>query len=343
MDIHKYDNFEKSTENTNKSFSEDSSENTSENTNSSISSYKNESVKDIFKNIHVYVLYIYEEEIKKFTEQMDKNKIELDYEFYMGTNGSVFSTYFRNFLKKRKEEIKDNPIFLKIKNIINDKKYYLRNEKQLGHTRSFINIIRNAKKNKYKKICILESDVIFHKEFQNNLNKYINIINHSKLFYLGTNDSKINVTTDLITFDEEKIKKIILNKCPNFTYEQILNEINRKKNNYEKERLRFSDIIEKNNKMFKNYKIYIPFCPYGTFSMIIDESIYDLILEVLELQIYPTDVLFFYIQSVLEDEEWGVAFPNLTIADVSHSYILKNRNNKYFAISRGWELNDYYT
>jgi len=75
--------------------------------------------------------------------------------------------------------------------------------------------------------------------------------------------------------------------------------------------------------------------------MIIDESLFDIILEVLDLQIYPTDVLFFYVQSILKDDQWGVLFPNLIICDVSTSSILDDRNQEAFAVGRGWDLNYY--
>ena len=293
------------------------------------------------KDVHIYVLYIYEKEKVVFEEQMNKNGIKLNYSFYLGANGYAFKEYFHNFLRKRKEEVVDNPIYKKINEIINNKKFFLRNEKQLGHTRSFINMINNAKKNNYKKICILESDVIFIKDFEKRIKKYRDIIKNSSLFYLGSNDNKLSITTDFLPFNPEKSYEKIKRKKPNLSQEELLLEVEKKRVNHHKKRLKYSSLIEKNNEIFEKEGKYIPFCPYGTFAMIIDSSIFDKVLEVLELQVYPTDVLFFYIQHILEESKWGTAFPNLVICDVSTSMILDNRNQEKFAEGRGWNL-DYY-
>lgn len=298
---------------------------------------------EFFKDIHVYVLYIYEEEIKKFKNQMEKNNVKLDYSFYLGANGNAFKPYFPKFIKKRKEEVADNPIYKKLRDIIGGKKFYLKNEKQLGHTRSFINMIRNAKKNKYKKMCILESDVIFIKDFEEKIKEYQEIIEKTSLFYLGSNDNKISRTTNLFPFNEEISYSKICHKYPNLTEEEKLEMVEKKRENFHKKRLKYKDRIEKNNELLNSKKIYLPYCPYGTFAMIIDESIYDLVLEVLELHVYPTDVLFFYIQDILEEEKWAAAYPNLIIADVSHSYILQERHFEKFSEGRGWNLVDYFT
>ena len=294
-----------------------------------------------FHNIYTYVLYITEKEKIKFKEHYNKCSYKFNYEFYLGANGYAFKLYFNNFLKKRKEEVKDNPIAIKIKDLIGGKKFYLKNEKQLGHIRSFINIIRNAKKNNYKKICILESDVIFHKNFEFLLKKNYNLIQSSSLLYLGSNDRSISITTNLLPFNPDKSYSKLKKKKPNLSQEELLAEVEKKRVSHHKKRLQFKDIINKNENYFKNEGKYIPVCPYGTFAMIIDESLFDIILEVLDLQIYPTDVLFFYVQSILKDDQWGVLFPNLIICDVSTSSILDDRNQEAFAEGRGWDLNYY--
>jgi len=294
------------------------------------------------KKIHTYVLYIYEDEKNKFNEQKEKSNVKLDFEFYLGTNGYVFKQYFRDFLRKRISEVKDNPIFQRISEIINHKKFYLKNEKQLGHIRSFINIIRNAKKNKYKKICILESDVIFIKDFEKKIRIYDEVIKSSSLFYLGSNDKSISITTNLFLFDKKKSYDKIKKKKPNLSEEELLKEVEKKRLSNLKKRSRFSDLIKRNDEYFINERKYIANCPYGTFAMIIDEKIYDKILEVLDLQVYPTDVLFFYMQDILDEKEWCVSFPNLLIADVTHSYILQERHQEKFAEGRGWKLEDYH-
>jgi len=295
------------------------------------------------KDIHIYALYIYEKEKDNFKEHVEKAGIKLNYEFYLGANGYAFEEYFLNFIKKRKHEVINNPIYQKIKEIINGKKYYLKNEKQLGHTRSFINMIRNAKKNKYKKMCILESDVIFIKNFESRIKEYRDIINKSHLFYLGSNDNKLSISTDFLPFNPERSYDKIKKKKPNLNHDELLIEVEKKRVNHHKKRLKFTELIKKNNMLYETQGKYRPYCPYGTFAMIIDEAIYDKVLEVLELQIYPTDVLFFYIQHILDDEKFGTAFPNLVICDVSTSMILEDRNQEKFAEGRGWNLEYYYS
>ena len=306
-----------------------------ENTDSSLEDLQKELEEKIIPSdyIHFYVLYIYEEELLKFLK--NSKNIEIKYSLFPGINGLAFEEYFPYFVKKRKKEIENNPIFLKILEIIQNKNYIIKNERQLGHIRSFINIIKNAKQKKYKKICILESDVIFSKNFSSKLKNYMNIINSTKLFYLGTNDSKLASTTNFIPFNDNNIKeKLISKKIPNFDEEFI-----KKKEEYLYKRLLFNEKIEENDRLIKN-NIYRPHYPNGTFAVIIDESIYDLILEVLELQIFPTDILFYYIQYYLKND-WCCAYPNIVIADVSSSYILQSRDMIKFSESRGWKLDDY--
>lgn len=289
----------------------------------------------------VYVLYIYEAEIEKFKEQYKKSKVDFNYQLFLGINGNLFHDYFRNFLSIRREEVKNNEIYKKLLSLINNKKYFLKNEKQLGHTRSFISILKNAKKNNYKKICILESDVIFINDFNERINKYQDLIKNSKLFYLGSNDSKIRRTTSLFPFDDERMLEKIIRERPKLSDEEYKELLEKKRQNYYKKRAIHKERIEQNNILLEAVGKYHAYCPYGTFAMIIDESLYDIILETLELQVFPTDVLFFYIQSILKEDEWGVAYPNMIIADVSHSYILQERHQEKFADGRGWDLEKY--
>ena len=263
----------------------------------------------------IYILYITQNEINKFQKQMAANNLDIKYEFYLGTNGSAFKPYIQYFIKKRKNELKDNPIFRKINEIIDHKKYFIRNEKQLGHIRSFINIIRNAQKNNYKKICILESDALFHKDFQSLLQNYKETISTYPLFYLGSNDSRVKITNSF----SEKL------------------DIPEKKK-------QFTNLILKNYQLYQEKKVYQPHLPYGTFAMIIDQSLFQSVLDTLLLQIFPTDVLFFYIQHQLNESNinWGTAYPNLIIADVSKSSILEDRDPVKFAKSRGWILENYF-
>lgn len=151
------------------------------------------------------------------------------------------------------------------------------------------------------------------------------------------------MTTNLFPFNQEKSYSKISHKHPKLSENEKIELIEKKKISFHKRRLKYKDLIEKNTQSLQEKGIYNPHCPYGTFAMIIDCSLYDKILEVLDLQIYPTDVLFFYIQDILDQNKWGVPFPNLIIADVSHSYILKQRHPDKFSEGRGWNLDEYYS
>lgn len=59
------------------------------------------------------------------------------------------------------------------------------NKYEIGCKLSHYNIIKDAKKNNYKRILIFEDDVIFTLNFNNLFNEYINKIENWKLFYLG--------------------------------------------------------------------------------------------------------------------------------------------------------------
>lgn len=65
-------------------------------------------------------------------------------------------------------------------------KYNKINKYEIGCMLSHYNIIKNAKKNNYKRILILEDDICFAENFNEKFNKFIsNIPNNYKLLYLG--------------------------------------------------------------------------------------------------------------------------------------------------------------
>lgn len=286
-----------------------------------------------------YILHINEKEKEIFKSNYEKAGLNFKYQFFEGINGNYFKNYIRYFIKKKKSELKENNIFKKINQITNGK-LYIRNEKQLGHIRSFQKIIKNAIKNNYDKICILESDVYFSIDFNERMKEYEKF-KDKKLFYLGSNDRNIRRTTSMFKFDEEKTLQSIKEKNEDLTEEEW-NEIliHKRKNFYSKKKECYNDLIKKNDELLLN-NIYQSDCPYGTFAMIIDKSIFNMILDVLSIEIFPTDVLFFYIQHQIEDD-WCIAFPNIVIVDVTNSLILKARHQEKFAKSRFWKLKNYH-
>lgn len=289
----------------------------------------------------VYVLYIYEKEKKKFLDHYNRSNCNFKFEFFLGVNGNIFSPYFSNLRNEKLEENRKSIIFQNILKLSNNKKLFIKNEKQLGHIRAFIKIFKDAKKNNFKKICILESDALFHKNFNQLLQNLSETISNSKLFYLGSNDTNIKYTTNLMPFNPENTIEKIKKKNPKISEEKLNLLLQKNKNKYITAKKNFSNLIKTNSLLLEKQQTYIPLIPYGTFAMIIDNSIFELILQTLSLQIFPTDVLFFHIQSKLNQKEYLTAFPNLIIADVSHSYILQDRDPEKFAETRGWNMKDY--
>ena len=91
---------------------------------------------------------------------------------------------------------------------------------ELGCLLSHINIMKDAIKNNYENILVLEDDIIFHKDFHNILKKtYNNIIKNEKRFdliYLGYNN--------LFTKFYIKNKYYFKTKNTNGTYAMIINK-----------------------------------------------------------------------------------------------------------------------
>lgn len=108
-------------------------------------------INDLFD--HIYVLYITEGERLRIVQKLKKNRINA--QLFLGVNG---------------KEIKHGTK-------LNDGSY--------GHSASFIKIIEDAKENKYDRILILEPDIYFCQNFEDEIMKYAHHIKDSQLIYLG--------------------------------------------------------------------------------------------------------------------------------------------------------------
>jgi GR25 family glycosyltransferase involved in LPS biosynthesis len=81
-------------------------------------------------------------------------------------------------------------------------RYVKLNKEQYSHYYSFIKIFNIAIENNYDKICIFEYDVYFHKNFNNLINNYENIIKINDIVYLGCSQHQ---WYDLFTGDKIEI------------------------------------------------------------------------------------------------------------------------------------------
>jgi len=130
------------------------------------------------------VLYTKEDDKERFK----KYSLINDYIFIKGIIGNDFLKEFNEI--KKNANYKYLPIHFQ--KYFQKNKSILRTPGQFGHNLSFIKILKYAIKNNLPKITIYEFDVYFHKNFNNELKKYREIIEKSKLFYLGCSQKRFD-------------------------------------------------------------------------------------------------------------------------------------------------------
>lgn len=135
----------------------------------------------------IYLLYINNFEYERAKHKLDNKGIIVNY--YHGVNGHTDKQRYEEYLKKY---------------IKNKDKYSLLNEGSFGHTCSFINIIKDAKKNNYKKILILEPDIYFCKNFDVKCRRYLEM--DFKLLYFGASQNKFYKESTWEIIDKEYSK-----------------------------------------------------------------------------------------------------------------------------------------
>jgi len=137
---------------------------------------------------NIYVPYIYDKELVNIKWKFDELNLKVQY--FKGYNGLLFENY---------DDFLHNQICLKKK----DTSIVLLTRGQYGHITTFINILNDAIKNKYKKILVLEPDVYLSNNIQDIYKKYTDI--DYKILYLGASQNcyytektwdKINIIKD---------------------------------------------------------------------------------------------------------------------------------------------------
>lgn len=132
---------------------------------------------------NIYVLYISLSELERIIYKLSGTKLKT--QFFMGVNGrkhlmEKFTKYFEDHKEKKSRS-------------------YVKTIGAFGHIHSMINILNDAINKNYKKILILEPDIYFSNDFDNQIKKYLNI--DYKLLYLGSsqhNWKKIDADSDIL-------------------------------------------------------------------------------------------------------------------------------------------------
>lgn len=147
---------------------------------------------------------------------------------------------------------------------------------------SHLQIIKNAKQENFKNILIFEDDIIFHKEFNNELRKLNSVPNDYSIIYLGGTQFK-----------------------------HVGNNFSINRNYY------------KGNET------------YGTFAYIIKNTMFDILIDILEKRQYDIDFSLCAIQKLYN---CYVLWENLVIADLSNSDI---RVEQYTYETFKWDISKY--
>ena len=191
-----------------------------------------------------------------------------------------------------------------------------RSSGSMGCLVSHVNILKDALKNKYERILILQDDIYFHKEFEGLLEERLDSINKSSLFYLGATEHAEWMKDSHWWW-----------RNPHWSRDQ------HKRGCYK--------VTEKT---------------LGMFAVIIDKKLFEPMIELVEFEILACDQSLAILGSVTLPEESFVSFPNLIMPDTSHSNtasetvgdrsfesgeIWRGGTDSKWAIEQGWDHNYY--
>lgn len=126
----------------------------------------------------IYVIHLEKDILKKEIFLQNNNHTSLSFSFFKGTYGKESKECKTLFEKYKKQKIgyKDSCLYEK-----KLKKKMITSIGQIGYLSSMLNIFTDAIENKYKKIIILDDDVIFHQKF--NL-CFLRVLQETKFFHL---------------------------------------------------------------------------------------------------------------------------------------------------------------
>ncbi len=137
---------------------------------------------DKFYTDNIYVLIKDNDERNRFESYISKVNVNYDFFNSVKFNDTDLNDLF--ILTKSKNINNINDSYLK--NYYNKYKNYKLNRNQISHIKSIIGIIKDAIKNNYKSITILEYDIFVNKDLNTLLPKYKNLIKNCDIIYLGS-------------------------------------------------------------------------------------------------------------------------------------------------------------
>jgi GR25 family glycosyltransferase involved in LPS biosynthesis len=121
---------------------------------------------------NIYIPYINNNELLNIKWKLEELSIKVT--FFKGYDGSLFKEY-NTFIKKQQEKKQKDSSIINL------------TRGQYGHITTFINIFKDAIKNNFNKILILEPDVYFSKNIQNIWKQYCEL--NYKILYLGASQN----------------------------------------------------------------------------------------------------------------------------------------------------------
>jgi len=131
-----------------------------------------------FYTDNVYILYSTKEEYIRFKNYIKLSNFKINYTMFKSLKLDQYK-YFKNKLFER-----DINKYTEWYNTFS--KELLLNENQKSHIYSIIQIIEDAVLKNYNSITILEYDILFHKNLNNLITKYYNLIKKNDIIYLGS-------------------------------------------------------------------------------------------------------------------------------------------------------------
>lgn len=123
----------------------------------------------------VYVINMKKDNDKKYAMGKKLHKYNIDASFFTGIDGKSREVY-DEYIEKKKSY---HNLFIPQTGSL------YRSSGSYACLLSHIEVVKDALKNKYDRICILQDDIIFHKNFYDELSKKISYIPYWDVLYLG--------------------------------------------------------------------------------------------------------------------------------------------------------------
>lgn len=141
-------------------------------------------VNDVFDN--VYLLSLEKDQERRLKVERQLFNLDIKYEWFKAVNGYEGDplSIYNNYLRRGLGELSYFKEFSDLEK--KHKKKFLESAGAIGYILSYIEIIKDAKNKGYRRILIVEDDVIFCHDFERRFNYFINsIVKDWKIIHLG--------------------------------------------------------------------------------------------------------------------------------------------------------------